>query len=374
MGGTYRLEPTQNVEGLGYRITTSGTATNPLIYRAMPGQRVIIDGGMALMGTSHVWLWELETTVSDLVEGKPPYGMSGSWPSGAPNGGFAMYSSQDCKFINLTAINTRQNFNLWTEAQRAEMYGCISVDPGWVGSDRSHGHGLYLQNPASTTKRVENCVFVQNKKRDYPDGRYELHGYGERVAVTNVTVKDCMGAQSGNAWLLDDGALLGPSSGHHFLGNAIYGVRVRLGSRPDQPLEFRGNVVAGELQMSTGAEVSQSGNLVAPPQPRPTTAQIIVKPNKYDPARAHVMLIDWPRRGKVVLDASGWIAAGEKVKVCEPWGLWDTPVFSGSWPAGGLELPVDGARIVILQKQTAPGTPSAVIREEAPVSPRLRRR
>jgi hypothetical protein len=140
-------------------------------------------------------------------------------------------------------------------------------------------------------------------------------------------------------------------------------------------LEFRNNVVAnGELQMSTGAEVSQSGNLITPPQVRPTVDQVIVKENRYEPNRSHVMLIDFNRDGKVMLNVSGWLSTGETVTASDPWGLWDTPVFSGILPPGGLQLPVDGARIVILRKQEGPGAPSAVIREEASVTPSLRRR
>lgn len=376
-GGTYRLEPSQNREGLGYRVTTSGTAARPLVYRAAPGQRVVVDGGWSFMGgASYCWLQDVTITVSDLVMGRPPFGLSGSWPEGAPNGGVNFYTSESCKAINNVVYRNRQGFSVWTEARNAEVYGNVIADNGWIGSDRSHGHGIYAQSPASTSKLIENNIITHTSySRGWRDGRYGVHGYGERVAVTNITLKDNLGAQSNDAWLLDDGAVLGPSTGHRVLDNVVYGVRFRLGARADQPLEFRGNLVAGALEMPTGAFVSQSGNLIAPPSPRPSTDQVILKPNRYEPARAHLMALDWDKNRRVSLDTSGWMSVGERVKVLEPTDQWGAPVWQGAWPAGGVELPVEGARVLILQKDgMAPGLPPVTIREEAPVLPRLRQK
>lgn len=391
-GGTYRLEPALNREGLGYRVATSGTATNPLIYRALPGQKVLIDGGLSLFGASYVWLWGLAVTVTDLVEGRAPFGLSGSWPPGAPNGGISLYNTVGCKVINCVLFRNRQGLNLWTEAADAEAYGCIIYDNGWVGSDRSHGHSIYVQSPPTTRKLIEDCIITATDySRGWRDGRYTVHGYGERVAVAAITVRGMMQAGTRDAFLLDDGAPLGANEGHKLLDSVIYGVRVRLGSRPDQPLEIRGSTIVGDLQASTGPEVRRSGNLIVPPDGRPSNAQAILRPNRYEPNRAHLMLLDWQRRGRMVVDASGWIAAGERVKVLDPTDLWGTPVFSGAWPAGGVEFQVpDGARILVLVKDAAPGvvpapgvpppppalTQAAAVAqriEEADVTPALRR-
>jgi hypothetical protein len=145
----------------------------------------------------------------------------------------------------------------------------------------------------------------------------------------------------------------------------VYGVRFRIGARPDQPLEFRGNSVAGELEgfgatysggsWTVPSYVTFAGNLIAPPQARPTVDQVILHPNRYEPARAHLMAIDFSKNGRVMVDASGWLSAGQRVQIFEPWGMWDAPVFSGAWPAGGLDLPVDGARVLVAVKEAAPG-------------------
>jgi hypothetical protein len=369
MGGTYRIPPANNREGLGYRCVVGGSANSPLVFRAFPGARAVLDGGWSFFGGSnYVALRDVEVIVSDLVPGKPPFGESGSWPAGAPNGGVNFYTSFQAKAINCVIRQNRQGLSMWTEAREAEAYGNLIFDNGWVGSDRAHGHGCYIQNPSSTTKRVIDNIFCQNKARSWPDGRYELHGYGQTVAITNITAEGNFGAQSNNAWLLDDGAVLGPSTGHRFNGNDIVGVRVRLGSRPDQPLELKGNVIAGELQVSTGPEVSAAGNLIVPPQARPAADQVILRPNRYEPNRANCMLIDWNRNGKVMLDASGWLQAGERVRLMLPWDFYGTPVWSGQWPTAGVELPVEGARALVVMKGAQPGER---LFEEAPVSPRL---
>ena len=374
MPGMYRKSP--NPEGLGFRCTVSGTATSPLVLRAVPGSRAIIDGGFSFFGANHCWLMGVEVTVTDLVMGKPPFGLSGSWPEGAPNGGVSFYTSNGCKVINCLIYRNRQGVNLWTEAVDAEAYGNVIYDNGWIGSDRAHGHGLYAQNPPGRRKWISDNILTHTAySYGWRDGRYMLHGYGERVPVTDIHVDGNIGVGSRDAWLMDDGAVVGPSQGHRFTNNVIHGVRVRLGSRPDQPLLFTGNVIAGELQMSTGSEVTKSGNIVSPPEPRPTSDTVVLRPNKYDPTRAHLLIVDWDRNGKGTAAATGWLAAGERVRVLEPTNLHGTPVWSGTVPAAGLELPVQEARVVIVLKDTAaPGVPSTVIREESPVLPSLRQR
>lgn len=365
--GTYRKSP--NPEGLGFRCVVGGVSTNPLVFRAVPGSRVVIDGGFSFFaGSNYVWLWGVEIIVSE----EKPHGTTGSWPPGAPTGGVNFYSSQSCKAINCVLRDNRQGASVWTEARDAEVYGCLVYDNGWVGTDRAHGHGLYIQNPGSTTKRAADNVFTARHSRNWRDGRYTMHGYGERVEVTNITAEGNLQAGVNDAWLLGAGASGLASTGHRMINNAIHGVRVRVGRSETQPLEFRGNTIAGQLELVGTGPLTNTGNLISPPDPRPAADTVVLRPNKYEPNRAHLLIVDWDRNGKGMLPLSGWVQAGERLRVLDVTDSWGQPVWQGTVPAGGVELAVTEARVFVLMKDAVPGVPTAPVREEAPVLERLR--
>ena len=393
--GTYLKSP--NPEGLGFRCVVGGSAQRPLLFRAAPFGRVTLDGGWSFFpGASDTWLWGVEIISSGLVPGKPPFGLSGSWPEGAANGGYNVYGSVRCKGINLVLHNNRQGASIWTEAVEHELYGCLIYDNGWKGSDRAHGHGIYIQNPPTTTKLVENNILTHTAYSvGWGDGRYGFHGYGERVAVTNITAKGNILYGMGDAWLQDDGAPLGPSTGHQLIDNVIGGVRIRLGSRQDQPLLLDRNLMAfAELQgvgTYTGGQwvtpswITMTGNVISPPEPLPAAATARLWVNRYEPYRAHLAVVDWRRTGSVRVELAPFVQPGDWLQVRDPTAFYGTPIWTGNYPPEGLTLAVkNGTQAYVLVKQQVagdgirpPGGQEPVnIRErieEAPVLKRLRR-
>lgn len=393
MPGVYLKSP--NPEGLGFRCVVGGTPASPLVFRAASIGRATLDGGWSFFpGSSDTWLWGVEIISSGLQPGKPPFGMSGSWPDGAANGGYNVYGSVRCKGINLVLHNNRQGASVWTEAVEHELYGCLIYDNGWKGSDRTHGHHIYVQNPASTTKLFENNIMTHTAYSvGWGDGRYGFHGYGERVEVTNITAKGNILYGMGDAWLQDDGAPLGPSAGHQLLDNVIAGVRVRVGSRQDQPILLSGNLIPfGQLegvgtytggQWVTPSWVTMTGNVISPPEPLPTATQARLWVNRYEPWRAHLAVVDWRRTGSAKVDLSPFVQPGDWLQVRDPTAFYGTPIWTGNYSAEGLTLAVkNGAQGYVLVKQqiAGPGVPPGQepvnIRErveEAPVLRRLRR-
>ncbi len=311
--------------------------------------------------------------VEVLVSEAKPHGSTGSWPPGSPTGGVNFYTSNGARAINCVLRDNRQGASVWTEAQNAEVYGCLIYDNGWVGAERAHGHAIYTQCPSTATRLLEDNVFTARHSKSWRDGRYTMHGYGERVEVTNITARGNMQAGVNDAWLLVAGAAGPGSTGHKMVGNTIAGVRVRVGRSSTQPLEFRDNLlVNAQLEMLGTGPLTNTGNRVSPPDARPATDTVVLRPNKYEPGRAHLMIVDWDRSGKGTATLSGWAQVGERVRVLDATDSYGTPIWSGSLPAAGIELPVVDARVFVLLKGTA-AAPGAVIREEAPVLPRLRR-
>jgi hypothetical protein len=172
------------VRGGTYRGTfvswISGTADGPIIVRAYPGERVVLDSGVGrkratitVMG-QYTWFWGLEFTNSEAVRVAQQGGASlddvnfGSGMSIGSSG--AEEAGIGVRLINSVIHNARSGVGMWRYATDAEIYGCIIYNNGWQGPDRGHGHGIYTQNENGTKRIVDNIIFHQFG--------YGIHAYG----------------------------------------------------------------------------------------------------------------------------------------------------------------------------------------------------
>jgi hypothetical protein len=172
------------VRGGTYRGTfvswISGTADAPIIIRAYPGERVVLDSGVGrkratitVMGR-YTWFWGLEFTNSEAVRVAQQAGASlddvnfgGGMSIGSSN---AEEAGIGVRLINSVIHNARSGVGMWHHAVDAEVYGCIIYNNGWQSADRGHGHGIYTQNQAGTKRIVDNIIFNQFG--------YGIHAYG----------------------------------------------------------------------------------------------------------------------------------------------------------------------------------------------------
>ena len=84
------------------------------------------------------------------------------------------------KLINcIIHDNTGNGIGFWSSAIGSEVAGCIIYHNGTIGSDRGHGHGLYIQNDSDTYKLIhDNIIFNSFGKG--------AQIYGTSVGVRNV--------------------------------------------------------------------------------------------------------------------------------------------------------------------------------------------
>src|SRR5262249_40447354 len=62
------------------------------------------------------------------------------------------------KLINNVIHDTGQGMGVWSAATDAEVYGNLVYYNGWDAPDRGHGHGVYLQNQAPSTKQMTDNI------------------------------------------------------------------------------------------------------------------------------------------------------------------------------------------------------------------------
>ena len=151
-GGTYHGQ---------YSSRLNGTASQPIVVRAYPGERATIDGSggagvvsLNIFG-SHAWYWGLEVMNSSKNRTSAAAGSDGL------NGWGIWVNGPSTKVINCVIHDTDQGISFWIPAVDAELVGNIIYNNGWLGPDRAHGHGIYTQNLNGTKHIGDNIIFNQ---------------------------------------------------------------------------------------------------------------------------------------------------------------------------------------------------------------------
>jgi hypothetical protein len=143
-----------------------GTASAPIIVRAYPKERAIIDAWLQVgccdgapnpSAGSYTWFWGLEfagynTNRTSGTSGPP------QWAAQFNHNGADTWGA-GTKFINCIVHDTGGGLSLWNAAN-AEVNGNIIYNVGGYGTDRGHGHSFYMQNAApSVLKATDNIAF-----------------------------------------------------------------------------------------------------------------------------------------------------------------------------------------------------------------------
>lgn len=151
-GGTYRGVFTSKLKG------TDGV---PIVVRATPGERVVIDSGgergdpLTVRGAWTTY-WGFELMNSDT---RRVVDTRGSYAVKAWRGDGVTVLAPHTKLINLIIHDNSNGIGSWMAAEGAEIYGCLIFNNGWLGPDRGHGHGIYVQNKIGTKRIVDSILF-----------------------------------------------------------------------------------------------------------------------------------------------------------------------------------------------------------------------
>lgn len=349
-GGTYKRRPHSLFE-----VRLAGTKERPVHVRPAPGERATIDGGLRLLAPSaHLWIWDLEVTVSEPQPEKPTGPAPDFKGLNRSEGGIHSQNHPEqgpvsCKLIHLTVHDCLQGFSYWKTARDGEIYGCVIYDNGWPATDRGHGHAIYTQNDQGT-KTIADCIMTGGHG-------YTLHAYGSsRAFVNNFHVEGNI-CYAGGTFLVGGGR---PSTGVRALNNCLHGITLRLGySAPhNEDCEVRGNVVVnGALDVQRFRKVVKEDNLVLGEKDRrPAGAKVVLRPSKYNPRRAHLAVFNWERAATVAVDPGAFLKAGDRYDLYDPRGLFGKPVLAGTYDGKPIAVPVRGEfAAFVLRKDGGPG-------------------
>jgi hypothetical protein len=354
----------------------TGTASLPVYVRQYPAERATIDGGLGIEG-NYAWYWGFE--IANLSWSFPrTTSQSGSFPDGKPSDGvFFNQGVTGCKLINLIVHDAADGIADQQEASATEEYGTLTYNNGWTAPDRGHGHGIYLQNGSSVPKLITNNITYNSFdlgiqaygtsagpvayltldgnvafNSGLPAGHrvdnilFQGGGTEQGIKVLNGVFYNPLDAAAANTGYNEfDGTGIDLTLQNNYWIGATPTSYVTLQLRNWQTLTFTGNTVVGPLSLSSVSSNNWSGNFYynsAPPagldsaspvyNHNPTGVKTIVQPNKYEPGRANIIVLNWDKNPTVSVNiAASGLQAGTQFEVLDSQNFWGTPVLTGTY-------------------------------------------
>jgi len=385
--------------GSGTQFTSylTGTAANPILVRQYPGERAIINGGIAI-NAPYTWYWGFEVTNLDLSRGTRPDCID------------TYAGSTGVKLINLLLHDCSQGIGLWNDAIEAEAYGNLIYFVGEQGATRGLGHAIYAQNNLGTKHVLDNIAFdsFDINMQFYGTGQafvknFDLDGNvsfnaGALVAnpvdniifavdsgLDNISVKNSytyhppslnrgysrLGWQfspglngsltsTGNYWIGGTTALelwgwqnLSASGNVNYVDTGLLVLMNTLGI-PTSQYSMNNNTYYGSGFFSLNGQLqgyaawqSNSG-LDGNSQytlGRPTGVWSFVRPNKYEAGRANLIIYNWDLNPSVPVDISSVLNPGNVYVVKDAQNFFGPPVASGTYTGGSILISMTGTAI-----------------------------
>jgi hypothetical protein len=366
-GGTYPGHFNGNLKG---------TEKAPILVRQYPGERAVLDGNFnvrtARMGSNvltvagaYTWYWGFEITSSypNRKYKVADYGVV-ELPAGLDVGNSGKVPG--IRLINLVIHDTMGGPGVWRGATDQEMYGCLVFNTGYDAPDRGHGHGTYTQSETTTRRIVDNIIFDQYS--------YGIHAYGSAKAplnnfhiegnilfdnggastVTGYTSNILVGGgRTAERPVIRDNYSYYPTGqkggiactlkyGRGSLDPVVQDNYFVSGGRAftlkAEGARVTGNVFIGATEGCDAKTFPDNTYLTTPPR---EGARVFVRPNRYEPGRAHVCVFNWDNADRVPVDVSRVLKRGDSYEVRDVQNLLGPAVAQGTYEGKPVELPMD---------------------------------
>jgi hypothetical protein len=378
-GGTYRGSITA---------TLNGTASAPIIVRQYPGERATVDGFIDAYG-SYTTFWGFEIAQSNPVS-TSERGIDDRGPGH--------------RFINLIVHDVGgSGIGFWMEGVGSEVYGCIVYNNG-VHENLDHGiYAINRDGTKHITDNVvfDNQAYGIHVYGESGQALRNVDIEGN-ASFNNGSISNVITAKPnlliGGEGIVASGMIV--ASNVFYFSRPVSEINMRLGRAGNDNLDIavRDNYVSGgdpvvELQpwttvtvtgntfIGTASMVSLadaslsgytwSGNTQyrdqaasawdftgssytlagwkaatglgasdAVPAAAPTGARVIVRPNHYESGRANIIVHNWTSQSTVSADVSGVLSVGDQYEVRSVQALFGTPVASGTYAGGTIQIPM----------------------------------
>lgn len=340
-GGVYR-HPDRTWLSKGYEIVLEGTEAQPIHLRPKAGERVTIDGKVEVRPHArHLWVWDLEITVSETAAWNRRVTAGGLEPAGdvnLPAGGLNIIGGAGSKFINLVVHDMPNGVGFWRGAPDAEMHGCLVFGNGSIGPDRYHGPGIYTQNETGTKSLTDNILFGNYSTTIQAYGSQNAWVDGFRL-IGNIAFAPVKAGS--RAQVLVGGGR--PSRDLIVSENLLYEIPLQIGytAPHNEDAVVRSNLVVNAgMSINRFRQVVQEANVVLTPKAtRPDrAADVFLRINRYDANRANLAIFNWQREPVVEVNLDPFLKLGDAYRIVNALDYFGAPVAAGVY--SGNSVPV----------------------------------
>ena len=238
-----------------YTLERTGSQTNPIVFRSLPGKRAKLEGALKIYG-SHNWIWGLEVTDPN-----------NTVPETIASDGIGLYGSGIHLINNIIHdLTEKSGIGGWDTGSGQVIYGNILYGNGG-GSPKVPKHNIYTQNNFSKhgTKFYVNNISVDSGK--IKEGAYNFHAYGSGGFVTGMHVENCL-FRNGRFLIGTTGTNM-PATNNKVIGNYFFSGkhisnRVQFGYGHPAQFEFKNNYLAYSGFWSKAFWGEQGGNFIKP--------------------------------------------------------------------------------------------------------------
>jgi hypothetical protein len=341
--GYYYGKP-DSTEVAGFISYLTGTKDKPILVRQYPGERAIIDGVnrkhpvsnppandsyiLGILG-DFTWYWGFEVTNSN-THSRSDSSAGFRWRVNS-----IVSVATGVRLINLIVHDTGSGLGPFSGCVECELYGNLIFYNGWSHLGvRGHGEGVYGQNMDPVKFIRDNIIFKQF------DSGLILYG-SSNATINNFHVEGNVLFANGtinddpNGWGFLFGKsnmVTGPGNNFTIQNNYLYNRfdylrsnNIDLGYQsglkdvvlrnnysvgrwsmrnnlPIEGLTAYQNTFVGELYPVTAAQVSVDSNFIFSSGNPPKVNSVFVRPNLYEPGRAHIISYNWLGEDMIEVD------------------------------------------------------------------------
>ncbi len=388
----------------GFRSTLTGTAEAPIVVRQFAGERAIVTNSLDVTG-SYTWFWGFDvTSARQAVTGtdyeylvKVHAGVGNRFINlvmhDGPNTGVASFSPLYTSATQTTMhgcliYNNGTHFNLdhGLYLQNDVATGTVTVTDNIVFNNEAFGLHVYSAPAEGRLSGfdIEGNVLFGNGSISTPVNRNNEILIGGTPAANDIVVRNNFtyreaasgfspykvaaeigyidGSDANGDVVLENNYLIGGfyinrwSSGT-VRGNLVYdyaGPMVLTDSSVTGPTwsdnRFYGLSTLSDWQHAPNAPavfatwVAQTG-LTGPGSYAGSGAPpnlVVVRPNQYEAGRANIIAYNWAQQSTVSVDLSAVLNVGDRYVVQNAQDFYGSPVGSGVFQGGHIELPMAG--------------------------------
>jgi hypothetical protein len=379
-GGTYRGT---------FRTALQGAPERWIVFRQMPGERATIDGTLRADG-AYLAFWGFEVMQSTPTT----YGIQANTEHGrfinlvvhdAGTQGVSFWTpAVDAELYGCIVYNngTHENFDHGTYVHN-EMGTKLIADNVFF-NNLARGIQIYAspRNPVLRNIRVEGNVAFGNGTISTAVAARENLIFNAPVPTEGMVGIANMLYYAGSDGINLRTGKYAPQNNRDIVLRDNYIVGGKVGLEMDEPwmhATVTGNVIVGSRDLVALGGASLSGHYVwsgntwiadrtakrwryegkpydwdswrqhsglgeadSVSSRLPTATRIFVRPNKYEPGRATIVVYNWSGEREVAVDPDGVLNRGERYEIRNVQALFAPPVVSGLYQGGPIRIPMGG--------------------------------